>query len=384
MTDKTDHVAAALDRILCAACGYSEWVSVGMALHHAEAAGEVRDGLALWDAWSRKDADRYKSGETVRRWAGFARGSGKDTTLGTLLHLARQHGWDGQTARGHWSVVSGQTDCDSVPAARTSRTKADAEAKTRKRRTKCWAALRTHGEPLSSDAAHPVRCWVELRKLWPPDAALPPGLAWLPAAAPFFKGRHQGAGALVALIAPLAAWQAAHPKYPNPIGFELVSIAYDGSKSQEYLGARRDKLTHGFKASACFLIRAEATGKLHVAEGLASALRIARYEAGAVACTFGAGGLGRCYTWDGIERYSDVHLWPDRDDDGEGEAAARRAASGLIKRGIPYEIHHVPRSCDPATAPLWKPKHDSPPHGDCDDDAAIAAAYSELLESLAE
>ena len=29
LTDRTDHVAAALGRIPCAACGYSDWVSVG-------------------------------------------------------------------------------------------------------------------------------------------------------------------------------------------------------------------------------------------------------------------------------------------------------------------------------------------------------------------
>ncbi len=74
-----------LEYINPALCSYQEWLSIGMALHHA--GFDVSD----WDAWSRND-NRYKSGECERKWHGF-NGSHTPVTAGTIIALAKEHGW---------------------------------------------------------------------------------------------------------------------------------------------------------------------------------------------------------------------------------------------------------------------------------------------------
>lgn len=65
---------------------YEEWVSVGMALH-----AEGFD-WSLWDEWSRKDQNRYHAGECKTKWGSFGR-SPSEVTGGTLVQLAKEHGW---------------------------------------------------------------------------------------------------------------------------------------------------------------------------------------------------------------------------------------------------------------------------------------------------
>ena len=63
---------------------YDEWLSVGMALH------EGKFQLQLWDTWSRC-GQKYRTGDCLGRWMKFKSGGG--TTMGTLVHLAKQWGW---------------------------------------------------------------------------------------------------------------------------------------------------------------------------------------------------------------------------------------------------------------------------------------------------
>lgn len=69
------------------ACGYNEWLNVGMALH----AGGY--SVALWDAWSARDYPRYKSGECTKKWRGFGAYTGSTVTMGTVVQMARDNGW---------------------------------------------------------------------------------------------------------------------------------------------------------------------------------------------------------------------------------------------------------------------------------------------------
>ncbi len=90
---------------------YQEWVSVGMALK--EAGYTVAD----WDDWSRGDAHRYHSGECARKWDSFNGGSGAPVTGGTLVQIARDHGWRGSynPREGHameWDDIIGGTGSD--------------------------------------------------------------------------------------------------------------------------------------------------------------------------------------------------------------------------------------------------------------------------------
>ncbi len=65
------------------------WVAVGMAIH-----AELGDaGFDVWDAWSRQ-AKSYKTVDAKAVWRGFKRNGG--INIGTLYHLAREHGWQGE------------------------------------------------------------------------------------------------------------------------------------------------------------------------------------------------------------------------------------------------------------------------------------------------
>ena len=64
-------------------CGYDEWLRVGMALKQEGATCDT------WDAWS-SGGSKYKEGECQKKWKSFRR---DDVTGGTLIHIAREHGY---------------------------------------------------------------------------------------------------------------------------------------------------------------------------------------------------------------------------------------------------------------------------------------------------
>jgi len=69
-------------------CDYSQWVSIGMAVHHCLSA----NGFDLWDEWSSTGAKYGGSGVLSRHWHSF----GKTSTpvgYGTLLHYAKEGGY---------------------------------------------------------------------------------------------------------------------------------------------------------------------------------------------------------------------------------------------------------------------------------------------------
>lgn len=67
-------------------CDYQEWVNVGMALKHEGYA------VAVWDAWSRRDKERYHERECEKKWESF-NGSGSPVTAGTIVQMAKDNGW---------------------------------------------------------------------------------------------------------------------------------------------------------------------------------------------------------------------------------------------------------------------------------------------------
>ena len=95
---QTARVRSALRLIPCSEVSYDEWLAGGMELHWGEAYGCVEDGLGLWRAWSETDPDRYKVGECEAKWRGFDADGG--LTLGSLIRLAKQHGWKSFRRRG--------------------------------------------------------------------------------------------------------------------------------------------------------------------------------------------------------------------------------------------------------------------------------------------
>jgi len=64
---------------------YDIWITVGQSLHQLD-----ETMLEEWDEWS-KQSEKYKAGECRKRWRSFSDQGGR--TLGSLLHIAKEHGW---------------------------------------------------------------------------------------------------------------------------------------------------------------------------------------------------------------------------------------------------------------------------------------------------
>jgi hypothetical protein len=66
-------------------CGYDEWIKVGMQLN--EGTGGAQEGLAVWQAWSRKiKRAPYPGDQTLRtHWVSFGGGPGKHMARGAAL-----------------------------------------------------------------------------------------------------------------------------------------------------------------------------------------------------------------------------------------------------------------------------------------------------------
>ena len=64
---------------------YDIWITIGQTLHSTD-----ESLLDAWDEWS-KQSDKYKDGECHRRWLSFSKGGGRG--LGSLIHIAQEHGW---------------------------------------------------------------------------------------------------------------------------------------------------------------------------------------------------------------------------------------------------------------------------------------------------
>lgn len=92
-----ERIRSALEAI--PAEGYDQWVQVGMALSSLD--WERSDGSSiafdLFDEWSSTKPDLYSLDQTEKKWASFGRGRA-GITLGTLYHIAEQHGWQGYAA----------------------------------------------------------------------------------------------------------------------------------------------------------------------------------------------------------------------------------------------------------------------------------------------
>ena len=74
---------------------YQTWYQVGMGLKDLDwqRPDGTDIGFELWDAWSQTCPDKYALAACEDNWRSFGRRAG--ITLGTVYHLAQQHGWTG-------------------------------------------------------------------------------------------------------------------------------------------------------------------------------------------------------------------------------------------------------------------------------------------------
>lgn len=66
---------------------YEEWLQVGMGLKEDGHAAEE------WERWSSRDARRYHDGECRKKWNSFNGSTSSNITAGTIVKLAKNHGW---------------------------------------------------------------------------------------------------------------------------------------------------------------------------------------------------------------------------------------------------------------------------------------------------
>ena len=101
-----------LEHIDPAMCDYNEWAQIGMALHH--------EGYpcSVWEDWSARDAARFNEGECEKKWRTFGKNGGEPVTGGTLVTIAKAHGWHGTHRSGDteldWSAEIGSHKDDLV------------------------------------------------------------------------------------------------------------------------------------------------------------------------------------------------------------------------------------------------------------------------------
>ena len=76
-------------------CSREEWINVGMALHWAGTQTDQLDAaLHLWNEWSAQSATKYPGERGIAtQWLSFKTDKATAVKLGTLFHIAKQHGW---------------------------------------------------------------------------------------------------------------------------------------------------------------------------------------------------------------------------------------------------------------------------------------------------
>lgn len=84
---------SALQAIDVKACGYEDFLRIGMALKELgwERSNGTDIGFSLWDEWCSRSEHHNQAGLKFK-WKSFKRSG---VSVGTVYHLARQHGWNG-------------------------------------------------------------------------------------------------------------------------------------------------------------------------------------------------------------------------------------------------------------------------------------------------
>lgn len=80
---------------ISADCSREEWINVGMALHWAGTQNnQIDQALQLWNEWSMTSASKYPGERAVlNQWNSFKTDKATTVKIGTLFHIAGQHGW---------------------------------------------------------------------------------------------------------------------------------------------------------------------------------------------------------------------------------------------------------------------------------------------------
>ena len=70
---------------------YEQWLRIGMAIHHAT--GGSHEGLEIFCKWGTQSS-KFDRSDTERRWHSFGKRATNISTMGTIVYIARQAGWE--------------------------------------------------------------------------------------------------------------------------------------------------------------------------------------------------------------------------------------------------------------------------------------------------
>ena len=239
--------------------------------------GNVGDSASL----SVRDSDRPQGGITVKCWASC----GRRQIIGALERETGYRIWDAwESTNPHLSrgdTLPTPLSNTTVPPPQTvapkggnGRPHQSVDLQTIARRT--WSQ---DSQPIPADPDHPARRWLAARNLWRPELPTPGALRWLPAAAHYQgRGSHTGAGSIIALAAPPAAWTVAWPELPIPQSVQIIAVDAEGNPALDRpadsggLGKRSIGSTTGAIVVLGCAELADALEPVRVAEGVADAL----------------------------------------------------------------------------------------------------------------
>ena len=324
---------------------------------------------ADWPAIARSAAERllgeptwHRSSKAELRWGNrgsfslnLAQGRWRDFEAGTrggaLDLVQRETGLD-RAGAVSWLREQGLLD-DNRSGQPPLQTTGDPAGEKRAYSVQMARTLWDASVPIPADPDHPARRWAAGRHLVRPEFPFPDAVRWVPATATAFRAQHQGAGSLVAMLAPPQAWVEAWPALPTPMAVSLVNIDEAGSPAMdrpaEYRGlAKRSWGT--MLGSVLILGRPfpeESEGTLRQVEGIADALAVVARVPGPVMAPIGTPARlasdDQCLQWiEDHARCSGIVVLADRDQPGQKAGSALRSA--LLRRGVPLrQIHvHVP------------------------------------------
>ena len=176
-----------------------------------------------------------------------------------------------------------------------------------------------HSVPIPNSPDHPARLWLTSRQLWRPELPLPGLVRWI--GAEHLHREFQGAGAVIAIAAPPAAWLTSWPGLPDPSSVQLVYVAGDGTPAVDRSLTKR---TYAPATDAVIVLGCphlqNAAAPVDVAEGLADALALAARSPAPAVATLGTSGMSSTVIAQWLATSPATQVWADRDESKEGRA----------------------------------------------------------------
>ena len=176
-----------------------------------------------------------------------------------------------------------------------------------------------HSVPIPNSSEHPARLWLAARQLWRPELPLPAAVRWI--GAEHLHQDYPGAGAIIAMAAPPAAWTTSWPSLPD---LSSVQLVYVGETGVPAVDRRLTKRTYASARDAVIVLGCphlqNAAAPVDVAEGLADSLALASRSPAPAVATLGTSGMASAIIAQWLATSPATRVWADRDEAKNGRA----------------------------------------------------------------